>query len=101
MTYPRFLPTELAALAAILLLAAVFRYWQIAEYPKALHFDEAINGLVTQDLRRGHLPQLLTYNDAREPLIYYLMAGPVAIFGPTPGALRVATATVSLLLVDR
>jgi 4-amino-4-deoxy-L-arabinose transferase-like glycosyltransferase len=99
MTHRRFLPTELAALVAILLLAAVFRDWQIAEYPKALHFDEAINGLVTQDLLRGHLPRLLTYNDAREPLIYYLMAGPVAIFGPTPGALRVATATVSLLLV--
>lgn len=99
MPHRRYLPSEMAALAAILFLAAVFRYWQIAEYPKALHFDEALNGLVAQDLLRGRLPHLLTYGDAREPMIYYLMAAPAALFGPTPGALRVATATISLALV--
>ncbi|HLB49439.1 MAG TPA: glycosyltransferase family 39 protein [Anaerolineales bacterium] len=99
MTYRRFLPTELATLAAILLLAAVFRYWQIAEYPKALHYDEVINGLVVQDLLRGKLPGLLTYDRAREPIIFYIMAVPVALFGPTPGALRVAAATISLGVV--
>ncbi|MBI5052326.1 MAG: hypothetical protein HZB52_03560 [Chloroflexi bacterium] len=46
---------ELGTLAAILLLAAVFRYWQINEYPKAIHYDEVINGLVVQDLMRGIL----------------------------------------------
>ena len=95
----RFLPKEMAALAAILLLAAVFRYWQIAANPRALHFDEAINGLVVQDLLRGRLPKLLTYQDAREPLIYYIMAISVFVLGPTPGALRLSTASMSLLLV--
>ncbi len=89
----------MAALAAILLVAAVFRYWQIGQYPQALHFDESINGLVVQDLLRGRLPQLLTYNDAREPIIFYVMSVPVFLLGPTPGALRVATASLSLLLV--
>ncbi len=99
MTQPKFTRAELGALAAILLIAAIFRYWQINEYPRALHFDEAINGLVTHDLLRGQLPQLLTYDRAREPIIFYVMALPVYFLGPTPGALRIATASVSLALV--
>src|SRR3990172_5327625 len=99
MPRPKFPLTELGALAAIVLVAAIFRYWQIGTYPQALHFDEAINGLVTQDLLRGQLPELLTYDRAREPIIFYVMALPVYFLGPTPGALRVATASVSLALV--
>ncbi|MBI5713183.1 MAG: glycosyltransferase family 39 protein [Chloroflexi bacterium] len=89
---------ELATLAAIVLLAAVFRYWQINEYPRALHLDEAISGLVAQDILRGNLPDLLVY-DGNEPLIFYIMAVPIYFFGPTPGALRVATESISLALV--
>lgn len=92
----RTLLRELTALAGILVVAAIFRYWQIDTYPQALHYDEVINGLVTQDLLRGIFPQLLTYDLAREPMIFYVMAAPVWLFGPTPGALRAATATVSL-----
>jgi len=90
--------SELATLAAIVLLAAVFRYWQINEYPRALHLDEAISGLVAQDILRGKLPDLLVY-DGNEPLIFYIMAVPLYFFGPTPGALRVATESISLALV--
>ena len=85
-------------LAAIVILAAVFRYWQINEYPRALHLDEAISGLVAQDILRGKLPELLVY-DGNEPLIFYIMAVPLYFFGPTPGALRVATESISLALV--
>ena len=49
---------EFVPLAAIVFLAAVFRYWQINEYPRALHLDEAISGLVAQDILRGRLPDL-------------------------------------------
>jgi 4-amino-4-deoxy-L-arabinose transferase-like glycosyltransferase len=85
-------------LAAIVILAAVFRYWQINEYPRALHLDEAISGVVAQDILRGKLPELLVY-DGNEPLIFYIMAVPLYFFGPTPGALRVATESISLALV--
>jgi 4-amino-4-deoxy-L-arabinose transferase-like glycosyltransferase len=95
----RLLSSEMAALMAILLLAAVFRYWQIDRYPQALHFDEAINGLIVRDLLRGIPPGLLSFNDAREPIVFYLMAASVAVWGPTPGALRVAMASVSLAVV--
>ncbi len=80
---------EFVTLAAIVFLAAVFRYWQINEYPKAIHYDEVINGLVVQDLLRGILPELLTYDRAREPIIFYVMTPFVWLLGPTPGALRV------------
>jgi len=99
MTSRRFQIKELTMLAAILLLAAVFRYWQIGQYPLALHFDELINGLIVQDLLRGKLPEMLTFYRARELMIFYVMAPAVYFFGPTPGALRFATASVSLALV--
>jgi len=99
MLYQKKIRSEFAILAAILLLAAVFRYWQINEYPKAIHYDEVINGLVVQDLLRGILPELLTYDRAREPIIFFVMAPFVWLFGSTPGALRVATETVSLSVV--
>lgn len=95
----KFTRLELVTLMAVILLAAVFRYWQINEYPKAIHYDEVINGLVVQDLLRGILPELLTYDRAREPIIFYVMTPFVWLLGPTPGALRVATESISLAVV--
>ncbi len=51
---------------------------------------------MVQDLLRSQLPQLPTYDYAREPIVFYLMAVPVYFPGPTPGALRLATESISL-----
>ncbi|MFQ5409488.1 MAG: ArnT family glycosyltransferase, partial [Anaerolineales bacterium] len=88
------------ALAGIMLLAGVIRFWAIASLPRGLNLDEAYNGIVILDLLNGRLPAILTAPwSAREPLIFYIQAFPVRLFGPTPGAMRITTSGLSWLLV--
>lgn len=91
---------HLAALAAIIILGAFFRFWQLHSLPPGLHPDEAANGLdVFRILEQHDYRPFYSFNGGREGLFFYLQAIGVAIFGNTTFALRVAPALLGTLAV--
>ena len=110
-------------LAAILLLAAFLRFWQLETLPPGLYHDEAYNGLDALSLLEGDLfprfyegwelytadahaqrparetrfPLFFEGNYGREPLHVYLMALSISLFGETPFALRAIPAAAGVL----
>lgn len=90
---------EAFAIASILIVAAILRLWNIGSTPQALHYDEALNGLVALGIMAGETPLMLEQPGDREPLIFYLQAISIEIFGRTPGALRLPTTLASIGLV--
>ena len=111
--------------AAILLLAAFLRFWQLDTLPPGLYHDEAYNGLDALSLLDGktfpqfyegwelyaadahaqrtaeetRYPLFFEGNYGREPLHVYLMALSVSLFGATPFALRAVPAAAGVLAV--
>jgi 4-amino-4-deoxy-L-arabinose transferase-like glycosyltransferase len=112
-------------LLAILLLAFFLRFWRLDSLPPGLNHDEAYNGLDALAIldretfpiyhegwelyeQQVHeqgpvyqtkLPVFLEGNFGREPLLAYLMAGSVLLFGVTPLALRLVVALAGVLSV--
>ncbi len=85
----------------ILLLAALFRFYRLADHPLGITFDPAINGLDAVRLlqRGGDLPIFFPTNGGREPLHVYALIPAIWLFGTTPYAIRFVTASSSLLSV--
>ena len=83
----------------IILLAGCLRLWQISSAPLGLNYDEAVNGLVSSKILNGEHPELLSLDDGREPLHFYLTAISLSLLGNTPGALRLPYVMCSLTLV--
>lgn len=112
-------------LLALLLIASFLRFWQLDTFPPGLYHDEAYNGLDALSLTRGvtfpqfyegwelysadahaerpptptRFPIFFEGNYGREPLHVYLMALSVALFGPTPFAVRAVPAAAGVLAV--
>ena len=112
-------------LLLILLLAGVFRFWDLGNLPPGLYHDEAYNGLDALSLlQRKTFPQFyegwelyaadahalrpavetrfpifFEGNYGREPLHIYLMAIAISLFGATPFALRMVPAFSGVLAV--
>lgn len=87
------------ALAAIVLIAVFFRFYQLDQLPPGLHPDEAANG---QDIFRmfaGDIRPLYATNGPRESLFFFFQASFVAVLGNTILALRMAPAMFGVLAV--
>ncbi len=83
------------------LLALVFRFYRLADWPPGLHYDEAFDGLDAHGLLSAPLsawPIFFTGNFGREPLFIYLLALSQTLLGPTATALRAVTALNGALL---
>ncbi len=88
------------ALAAISLLAFLFRFYNLADMPPGLHYDEAFNGLDAVALLEMPLSDwtiFFTGNFGREPLFIYLLAATQALFGPANLTLRLLPALIGAL----
>lgn len=83
---------ELAALAVLTAAAFALRIWQLDSLPPGLHFDEAAYGLLTNDVRAGHLRIFFREFTGREPVYIYLVASTQLFFGPTIFAERLPAA---------
>lgn len=120
---PRLQLITYGLLLVALLLAGFLRLWQLDSLPLGLYHDEAYNGLDALSLLEGRefplfyegwelyaqdahvdrppvptrFPLFFEGNYGREPLHVYLMALSVAIFGPTPFALRLVPALAGIL----
>ncbi len=88
------------AFGAIVLIAIVFRFYQLASLPPGLHPDEAANGLdIFRILEKGDIRVIYNTNGPREALFFYIQALFVAILGNSIAALRVAPAMFGVLAV--
>jgi 4-amino-4-deoxy-L-arabinose transferase-like glycosyltransferase len=85
---------EGALLALVVLGAALLRLVALGRFPGGLYHDEAYNGLDALGVLQGNTPLFFTANQGREPLFIYLAAASVAVWGRTPGALRLVAALV-------
>ena len=88
------------ACTGIILVAALFRFYRIADYPLGLFFDPAINGLdAVRLMQRGGPVLFFPTNGGRESLFMGLLIPFIDFFGTTPLSIRALTATISLLTV--
>ncbi|MDW8185393.1 MAG: glycosyltransferase family 39 protein [Anaerolineae bacterium] len=91
--------TRWIAVAGLLWLAAILRWIDLPHLPYGLWYDEAYYGLDALQVLEGHLALFFPENNGREPLFIYLVAGAIAILGPTPYALRLTASMIGLLTV--
>src|SRR5258706_2594838 len=92
------LPTW-TVLLAVVALGGALRFYQVGTTPPGLYQDEAYNGLDALDILAGSHPIYFPANNGREPLFIYLEAAGVAVFWPTPPALRFSAALVRTPLI--
>ncbi|MEZ4515427.1 MAG: glycosyltransferase family 39 protein [Chloroflexota bacterium] len=79
------------------LLAALFRFYQLGHWPPGLYRDEAFNGLDAAAVLRGDWHLFFPANNGREPLYIYLIAIAIALLGSTVIAVRLPAAIVGTL----
>ncbi len=91
---------KLVLIIAILLLAAFFRFYLIAEIPPGLYPDEAVNANnALEALRTSSFKIFYPENNGREGLLINLQAVAIQLFGQEPWVLRVVSAIVGTLTV--
>ncbi len=83
----------------IILLAGFFRFYLIGQMPGGLFPDEAANGLDINLMQQGQLQPFYERGNGREALFFYLQWGSVELFGKTPLAHHLVSATVGFLAV--
>ena len=89
---------EWIALVAVVLLAGFFRFYALDSIPPGLHYDEAIDAHLAQDIRAGARPVYFAQGWGREPLYHYLVAFAMNWLNPAM-ALRVTSAALGALFV--
>src|SRR5512139_2139195 len=89
---------EWLAFAAVIVLAAFFRFYALDSIPPGLHYDEAIDAHLAQDILAGARPVYFPQGWGREPLYHYLVAIAMNWLSPAM-ALRVTSAALGTLFV--
>lgn len=82
---------------AAVVLAGLFRFYQLGHWPPGLYRDEAFNGLDATAVLHGDLRLFFPANNGREPLNIYLIALAIAVLGPTVLAIRLPAALAGTL----
>lgn len=90
---------EVIFFTGIIVLAVIFRFYQLDTLPPGLHPDEAANGLDAQSILEGNIQPFYEANNGREGLFFYVQAIFIAMFGNTMLALRMAPAFIGTLAV--
>jgi len=87
-------------LAAILLVAALLRLWQLSTQPRGLYRDEAMNGNnALQILETGRFQVFYPENNGREGLFINACVPFVSVLGNTAYAIRLPAALFGILTV--
>ena len=88
---------EVPIVIAIVLIAIIFRFAQFNQVPPGLHYDEAVDAKLAQEIRAGATPLYFEEGWGREPLYHYLVAFTLN-FTPDPTtALRLTSALLGLI----
>lgn len=91
--------SEIPLLAAILALAAFFRFFRLDAIPPGFQFDQAFNAFDLLRLLQGQFAIFFPANTGREPLYFYLSMPSAALFGTTAFAVKLTSAVIGLLTV--
>ncbi len=83
----------------VLLASFALRVWRLDEIPPGLHFDEAVYGLLANDILGGARPVFFSAYTGREVLYMYLMAAVFAATGPVAFGIRLTSAFVGTATV--
>ncbi len=87
-------------LVLTLLIAAFLRLWQIGTLPPGLHYDEAADTIIAQQIARGESsPLFVEAYTGKEVLFFYWAAAWMKIVGPSVFAMRLAAAVLGVLTV--
>src|SRR5512136_5225 len=83
-----------------LLVAALLRLWQLDTLPPGLHYDEAADTIIAQQIARGEsAPLFVSAYTGKEVLFFYWAAAWMKLIGPTVFAMRLAAAMLGILTV--
>jgi len=92
-------PPVVVLALVLTVVALLLRLAWIGTFPPGLHHDEAWNGLDELDISSTYHPIFFPHSNGREPLFLYIQAVSLAIFGPTPAALRATAGVMGALTV--
>ncbi|HJW82796.1 MAG TPA: glycosyltransferase family 39 protein, partial [Anaerolineae bacterium] len=92
--FPR--SAQMILLIAIILIAIVFRFAQFGQTPPGLHYDEAIDAKLAQDIRAGKWTIYFEEGWGREPLYHTLVALTLNFVSDPASALRLVSAMLGL-----
>jgi 4-amino-4-deoxy-L-arabinose transferase-like glycosyltransferase len=93
--FPRSL--EWPILIAIVFVAIVFRFQQFNQVPPGLHYDEAIDAHIAQEIRSGNWAIYFEEGWGREPLYHTLVAFTENFISDPTSALRFTSALLGLI----
>jgi 4-amino-4-deoxy-L-arabinose transferase-like glycosyltransferase len=88
---------EAGALIAIVLIAIIFRCAAFNQVPPGLHYDEAIDAKLAQEIRSGVWPIYSEEGWGREPLYHYLVALTLSVIADPTSALRAVSGMLGLI----
>ena len=88
---------EISILIAIVLIAIIFRFAAFNQVPPGLHYDEAIDAKLAQDIRSGVWPIYFEEGWGREPLYHYLVAFTLNFIPDPASALRLVSGVLGLI----
>jgi 4-amino-4-deoxy-L-arabinose transferase-like glycosyltransferase len=88
---------EVSLLIAIVLIAIIFRFAAFAQVPPGLHYDEAIDAKLAQEIRAGAWPIYFEEGWGREPLYHYLVAFTLNVVSDPTAALRLVSGVLGLI----
>ncbi len=87
-------------LVLTLLIAAALRLWQIGTLPPGLHYDEAADTIIAQQIARGEsAPIFVAAYTGKEVLFFYWAALWMKLIGPSVFVMRLAAALLGILTV--
>jgi 4-amino-4-deoxy-L-arabinose transferase-like glycosyltransferase len=89
----------LLPLLAAMLGGAVLRLLWLDAAPPALHFDEAVYGLMARMIGRGNWPVFFHTYTGREPLYMYMLAGVFRLLGSSGVTLRLTSALIGIAAI--
>ncbi len=94
------LPRFFWLLVLTLLVAAFLRLWQIGTLPPGLHYDEAADTIIAQQIARGEsAPLFVEAYTGKEVAFFYWAALWMKLIGPAAFAMRLAAAMLGVLTV--
>ena len=97
---PRHVSRFFWLLLLTLLMAAFLRLWQLDTLPPGLHYDEAADTIIAQQIARGEsAPIFVAAYTGKEVLFFYWAAAWMKLIGPSVFAMRLAAAMLCMLTV--
>jgi 4-amino-4-deoxy-L-arabinose transferase-like glycosyltransferase len=90
---------EATVLIAIVLIAIIFRFAAFNQVPPGLHYDEAIDAKLAQEIHAGAWPIYFEEGWGREPLYHYLVAFTLNLISDPTSALRFVSGVLGLIQI--